>query len=428
MLPESDASPPNKKARVSKTLPAEKPKSDLSWQIVQETLLTARYKSADIYSKLSPDLIDGESKIKLAAFDLDGTLIRTKSGTRFPRDETDWTFFDRSVSSKLRDLSNAGHLIVIFSNQAGLKFSDSAKRYSQWKLKLSAITAALDVPLLLYAASAHDNFRKPRLGMFVQCLKDLKSLSEAQSLSIQYDGSFFVGDAAGRPSNVTGEKRDFSASDRKFAINAQLEFHSPEEYFLSHPRKTFEFTGFDPVKFQNPERSDHLFLRLHTQEIVLFVGSPASGKSSYYKTFLQPLDYVRINQDTLKTRQKCIARARVELMEGKSVCVDNTNASVESRAHWLQLAADVKAPEKIPVRVVHFTADVELCEHNNAVRAFAPRNGEESRELLPAVAFSSFKGRYEPPRVEEGFMKLEQVEFILTGSPDEEQAWRQYWT
>lgn len=96
---------------------SEKPKSDLSWKIVDETLLTARYKGSDIYPLLCPDIIGGVSKVKLAAFDLDGTLIKTKSGARFPKDETDWTFFDRSVPLKLRELSTAGHLIVIFSNQ-----------------------------------------------------------------------------------------------------------------------------------------------------------------------------------------------------------------------------------------------------------------------------------------------------------------------
>lgn len=37
------------------------------------------------------------------------------------------------------------------------------------------------------------------------------------------------------------------------------------------------------------------------QDIIIFVGSPGSGKSTFYKRLLQPLGYVRINQDTLKT-------------------------------------------------------------------------------------------------------------------------------
>lgn len=37
------------------------------------------------------------------------------------------------------------------------------------------------------------------------------------------------------------------------------------------------------------------------QRIILFVGSPGSGKSTFYGKRLQPLGYERINQDTLKT-------------------------------------------------------------------------------------------------------------------------------
>lgn len=38
-----------------------------------------------------------------------------------------------------------------------------------------------------------------------------------------------------------------------------------------------------------------------TVEIILFCGSPGSGKSSYYWKKLQPLGYGRVNQDILKT-------------------------------------------------------------------------------------------------------------------------------
>ena len=36
-------------------------------------------------------------------------------------------------------------------------------------------------------------------------------------------------------------------------------------------------------------------------EIIIFCGSPGAGKSTLYRTYLKPLGYHRINQDTLKT-------------------------------------------------------------------------------------------------------------------------------
>ena len=43
--------------------------------------------------------------------------------------------------------------------------------------------------------------------------------------------SFYCGDAAGRK-RVNG-KKDFACSDRLFAINLNLTFHTPEECFLN---------------------------------------------------------------------------------------------------------------------------------------------------------------------------------------------------
>jgi predicted kinase len=48
--------------------------------------------------------------------------------------------------------------------------------------------------------------------------------------------------------------------------------------------------------------------------------------------------------------------------------LDNTNASVEARKHWIDLAQELS----IPIRCIRFTASARLCEHNDAVRALNP--------------------------------------------------------
>ena len=60
-------------------------------------------------------------------------------------------------------------------------------------------------------------------------------------------------------------------------------------------------------------------------EIVLLVGPPASGKPTVCDSLFP--EYVRINQDTLKTIAKCIKAATTSLKSGHSVIVDNTNGS-----------------------------------------------------------------------------------------------------
>lgn len=45
--------------------------------------------------------------------------------------------------------------------------------------------------------------------------------------------------------------------------------------------------------------------------------------------------------------------------------VDNTNADPETRAHWINLAKDLK----VPIRCIYLTTTGDICKHNNAVRA-----------------------------------------------------------
>ena len=46
---------------------------------------------------------------------------------------------------------------------------------------------------------------------------------------------------------------------------------------------------------------DPIITKSDVLDIVLLVGSPGAGKSSFYWKHLQPLGYGRVNQDILKT-------------------------------------------------------------------------------------------------------------------------------
>lgn len=139
--------------------------------------------------------------------------------------------------------------------------------------------------------------------------------------SVDLENSFFVGDAGGRPA-MTGVPKDFSCSDRDFADNVGIRFLTPEEYFLKHKPREFK-RSFDPRAFvEKVESEDGLvFEKQNLQDMVLFVGSPGSGKSTFYSKHLKPLGYIRINQDTLKTREKCFKIAEENLSQGKSVVI-----------------------------------------------------------------------------------------------------------
>jgi bifunctional polynucleotide phosphatase/kinase len=70
--------------------------------------------------------------------------------------------------------------------------------------------------------------------------------------------------------------------------------------------------------------------------MVIFVGSPGSGKSTFWKNHMSK--YARINRDTLKTKEKCYKAAEEQIMKGNSVIIDNTNPKTDDRAYFIGLA------------------------------------------------------------------------------------------
>lgn len=359
--------PPAKRTATVKstffTPTSQKEPEKVQFQTVHDTLLVARY---DVIpqSKIHP--------VKVAAFDFDDTLVTTKSGNTFSRGSDDWKWWHATVPRRLKQLHSEGYVLVIMSNQGAVKLHSNPKTLKsdmqslqKFKGKVTAVLNTLDLPITMYAATGKDTFRKPRSGMWEQLMKDLKSV---QPSDVDLEQCVFVGDAAGREGDKSARRKsDHSCSDRDLATNVGIPFHTPEEFFLDEAPQTF-VRAFDPRTLLdaaiNPQCDSVLSVK-DGAEVVLFCGSPGSGKSTYYWRHLQPLGYERVNQDILKTRDKCLNWARQHLEDGRSVVVDNTNADTETRASWIKLAR----AHGVPIRLVQFTASSRLCEHNNTVRA-----------------------------------------------------------
>lgn len=225
--------------------------------------------------------------------------------------------------------------------------------------------------------------------------------------------SYFVGDAAGR-------KRDFACSDRQCAANIGIAFYTPEEYFLSQPAVPFSWGDFVPRAIPRADAAAAVPQAAQARELVITVGLPASGKSTFATRLSS---HIRINQDTLKTRERCVAAAARALDEGHSVVVDNTNADISTRKVWIDLARE----HGVPIRCFVFTASIELARHNNLVRALSGLPSLEKRERLPDLAFYSFRKRYVAPTVAEGLAAVETVDFTFVGADDEWQQWSKWW-
>lgn len=314
---------------------SQKPKDRTTWterspdNETAPTLLVAKY---------VPETKDGakEQSIKrhkIAAFDLDSTLITPTSGKRHAGDAADWKWWHHSVPSRLRQLYNEeeyvfemspiaqyeAHIcryqVVVFTNQGGLTLHPDPKskapkslksRVADFKQKCNSILAHFDIPITLYAATAQDIYRKPRAGMWREMKEDY-NLSEAD---IDHGGCIFVGDAGGRTAELKGSTaiaKDFSCSDRNLAHNIGIPFQTPEEYFLGETPRRFA-RDFDLVNFPFAEEAqDTFFVKKNKKDVILFVGPPGAGKSTFFWKYLDSLGYERINQDTLKRSVSLLA-------------------------------------------------------------------------------------------------------------------------
>ena len=115
-------------------------------------------------------------------------------------------------------------------------------------------------------------------------------------------------------------------------------------------------------------------------EIVVFVGLPCLGKSTFYRTHFAPAGYVHVNQDTLGSRPKCVKAVEEAVAAGKSCVIglllywpyhnhlfilalhaDNTNRDVQTRKYYLDIAKrlQVSARYRLWARHCHFVQNTE---------------------------------------------------------------------
>lgn len=109
----------------------------------------------------------------VAGFDMDGTIIKTKSGKVFPKDKNDWIFLFDDIPEKLNSLSNT-NTIIIFSNQLGILTGKTSQE--DIIFKVTNIHNKLNIPFIFLASKEDDLNRKPRTGMinFIESELDFK--------------------------------------------------------------------------------------------------------------------------------------------------------------------------------------------------------------------------------------------------------------
>ncbi|XP_066534133.1 bifunctional polynucleotide phosphatase/kinase [Hoplias malabaricus] len=356
--------------------------------------------------------VTGSSKI--AGFDIDGCIITTKSGKVFPTSPDDWRILYPEIQPKLATLLKEGFKVVFFTNQLGI--ARGKLRPEVFKSKVEDILQILKLPVQVFVATGPGIYRKPVIGMWEHLCE-----KENGGVTVDKSQSFYVGDAAGRPANWAPgkKKKDFSCSDRLFALNIDLQFHTPEEFFLRWKSATYNMPSFDPraldLKASLYEPPDAL-LTSTSQEVIVAVGFPGAGKSTFFQTHIIPKGYVYVNRDTLGSWQHCVSACERALKDGQSVVVDNTNPDPESRKRYV----DVSRNAGVSCRCFNFTASLEQSKHNNRFREMIPS------AIKPApvndMVFHSYKNKFVTPTLSEGFSEILQIHFVPSFSDSRSEA------
>ena len=272
----------------------------------------------------------------VAAFDLDWTLTYNEKHL-YPKEVDDIYIFPNR-KKVLEKLIEDGYNIVIFTNQ----FAKTKKEKEKKVERLTTFIEKINLPICIYISTEKDNYRKPNIGMW----NLFKKNREIKNV-------IFVGDALGRP-------QDFSDSDKLFGekINAD-EIKSPEDFFGNS----------EVTSFQNEK------------ELIVFVGMPGSGKSTYYHKNLK--DHIHIEQDKIGTRKKLLKDLDNSLVTGRSIVIDSTNPTQENRVEYYEKAKQYNYKIKVVYFLVNGTGFNKLRE-----------------SPVPDIVYHIYFKKLDPPNIE----------------------------
>ena len=263
-------------------------------------------------------------------------------------------------------------------------------------------------------------FRKPRTGVW-----EFLTRNSNGNESINMNKSFYCGDAAGRTKKISDGKKDFSCSDRLFALNLDLEFHTPEQLFRGQKSvENFKLPDFNPRDLEkrfkgldtksqkvsylledNPESVTLLSIK---PEVIMMVGVQGSGKSTVACEWLAKAhpSYVVLSNDKLGGRDKTLTALRANLKSGNSCVIDNTHVDVEARRKFLDIAKEFK----IPVRAFVMTTSFDHSKHNNIFREIIDTSKEHSK--IGEALMHQYKNKYQQPTKDEGFTEVLKINFV----------------
>ena len=134
-------------------------------------------------------------------------------------------------------------------------------------------------------------------------------------------------------------------------------------------------------------------------EIIIFIGIPASGKTTFYQQNFAAT-HVHISLDILHTRNQENKMFEYVLILNKSCVIDNTNVTAAERAKYIE------AGKMYGYKVIgyYFRSSIAECRIRNDRR--------HSKKQVPEVALRNKAANLERPSMQEGFDELYYVKIV----------------
>lgn len=336
---------------------------------------------------------------KIFIFDLDSTLIKTKSGRVYPIDKNDWKILDNSVLS-INELIK-DNICGIVTNQGGLK---SETLINNWIDKIKQINKKINFHFV-FVSIKDDRFRKPLPASWDYIKTNLLESIDTQTL-ISNKKIYFIGDAFGRES-------DHSDTDVKYAENCGFKFKTPEYFFGFDKTNNIEGTITYPIiNYYNIKNQNNLFESIFKQIesnkqkpiLIVMIGFPASGKSFLRKQIIKKYpEFKYTNNDDLN--DKIYVPNLVKNKELKSFSYfieDNTNLNPKSRQKIIQ---NFDSYYKIGI---WFDLDMDTYKHLNYLRMYW-----FGSKVIGQVIYRTLNKSYSKPELTEGFDNIIQINKVF---------------
>lgn len=349
---------------------------------------------------------------KIAAFDLDSTLIKTKSGKTFAINASDWKWFSSNVPNVLQKYYSMGYRIMIITNQARIKNNQNLLETFKEKMEQIEISLAnysnmtSGMTFEVFCLNHKNVFRKP-----------YPTLIDVLFKTVIDSKSFFCGDAANRPG-------DHSNSDAAFAYNSFLSFCTPEQLFLSEKENgSMLESGNRPnkkISLEYKPKSDK-------PELIIMVGYPGSGKSSICQKILQDSlfslksydDFRKskrihiLSLDELKTRPKLYAEMHKIIYKRETMLIDNTNLSSDDRDKLIQILKDDGCRNDYVVRAICVQRTLEESYRLNCYRFY--KTYTVDNKFIPLHVYKMMGAKFSQPNTE--MEDIDIVELVEPGDP-----------